>query len=39
MRFEKAARRWGGDECDEVAVCIVLDRQDHGPKLKASEDG
>jgi hypothetical protein len=39
MRFEKAARGWGGDECDEVVVCIVLDRQDHGSELKASEDG
>jgi hypothetical protein len=39
MRFEKAARGWGGDECDQVVVCIVLDRQDHGSELKASEDG
>ena len=39
MRFEKAARGWGGDERDQVGVCIVLDRQDHQQKFKASEDG
>ena len=39
MRFEKATGGWGGDECDQVVVCIVLDRQDHGSELKASEDG
>mgnify|MGYP001400064494 FL=1 len=39
MQSEKAARGWGGDECDQVVVCIVLDRQDHGSELKASEDG
>jgi hypothetical protein len=39
MRFEKATGGWGGDECDQVVVCIVLDRQDHGPELKTSEDG
>jgi hypothetical protein len=39
MRFEKATRGWGGDECDQVVVCIVLDRQDHWSELKTSEDG
>ena len=38
MRCDEAPRGWGGDECDEVGVCIVLDRQDHGPESKASED-
>ena len=39
MRCDEAARGWGGDECNEVVVCIVLDRQDHQQKFKASEDG
>jgi hypothetical protein len=39
MRCDEATRGWGGDECDQVGVCIVLDRQDHGPEPKASEDG
>ena len=39
MRCDEAARGWGGDECDQVVVCIVLDRQDHQQKFKASEDG
>jgi len=38
MRCDEAARGWGGDECNEVVVCIVLDRQDHQQKFKASED-
>jgi len=38
MRCDEATRGWGGDECDQVGVCIVLDRQDHGPEPKASED-
>jgi hypothetical protein len=39
MRHQETARGWGGDECDQVGVCIVLDRQDHGPELKTGEDG
>jgi hypothetical protein len=39
MRHQETARGWGGDECDQVVVCIVLDRQDHGPELKTGEDG
>ena len=38
MRFDEATRGWGGNECNEVVVCIVLDRQDHGPEFEASED-
>ena len=38
VQSSKAARGWGGDECDQVGVCIVLDRQGDGPELKASED-
>ena len=38
MRCDEAARGWGGDECNEVVVCIMLDRQDHQQKFKASED-
>ena len=38
MRHKEAPRGWGGDECDQVGVCIVLDRQGDGPELKASED-
>lgn len=37
MRFEKAARGWGGDECHEVGVCIVLDRPGDGKESEASE--
>ena len=38
VQSSKAARGWCGDECDQVGVCIVLDRQGDGPELKASED-
>ena len=38
VQSPKAARGWGGDERDQVGVCIVLDRQGDGPELKASED-
>ena len=38
VQSAKAARGWGGDERDQVVVCIVLDRQGDGPELKASED-
>ena len=38
MRFDEATGGWGGDECDEVVVCIVLDRQGDWPEFKASED-
>ena len=38
VQSSKATRGWGGDECDQVGVCIVLDRQGDGPELKASED-
>ena len=39
MWCDEAARGWGGDECNEVVVCIMLDRQRDGQELKASEDG
>jgi hypothetical protein len=39
VQSSEAARGWGGDERDQVGVCIVLDRQGDGPELKASEDG
>jgi hypothetical protein len=39
VQSAKAARGWGGDECDQVVLCIVLDRQGDGSELKASEDG
>ena len=38
MRDKETTRGWGGDERDQVGVCIVLDRQGDGPELKASED-
>ena len=38
MQSPEAARGWGGDERDQVGVCIVLDRQGDGPELKAGED-
>ena len=38
MRDKETTRGWGGDERDQVGVCIVLDRQDDGPELKRSED-
>jgi len=38
MRDKETTRGWCGDERDQVGVCIVLDRQDYGPELKASED-
>ena len=38
MRDKETTRGRGGDERDQVGVCIVLDRQGDGPELKASED-
>ena len=38
MRWDEAARGGGGDERNEVVVCVMLDRQDHQQKFKASED-
>lgn len=38
MQSSEAARGWGGDERDQVGVCIVLDRQGDWPELKAGED-
>ena len=38
VQSSEATRGWGGDERDQVGVCIVLDRQGDGPELKASED-
>ena len=38
MQSSEAARGWGGDECDQVAVCIVLDRQGDGAELETSGD-
>jgi hypothetical protein len=34
MRFEKATGGWGGDECDQVVVCIVLDQLGDGSAIK-----
>ena len=39
MRCDEAARGWGGNECDQVVVCIVLDQSDHQPELETSGDG
>ena len=38
VQSSKATRGWGGDECDQLGVCIVLDRQGDGPEPKASEE-
>ncbi len=37
MHEGKAPRGWGGDECHQVGVCIVLDRPGDGKELEASE--
>ena len=37
MRCDEAARGWGGDECDEVVVCIVLDQS--GDESELEGDG
>ena len=34
MRCDEAARGWGGDECNEVVVCIVLDQSGDQSELK-----
>jgi hypothetical protein len=34
---DEAARGWGGDECDKVGVCIVLDRPGDWKEFEASE--
>jgi hypothetical protein len=34
MRFEKATGGWGGDERDQVVVCIVLDQSGDQPELE-----
>ena len=39
MRCDEAARGWGGDECDQVVVCIVLDQSGDQSELKTSGDG
>jgi hypothetical protein len=39
MWCDEATRGWGGDECNEVVVCIVLDRQRDGKASETSEDG
>jgi len=38
MWCDEAARGWGGDECNEVVVCIMLDQSGDESELKASED-
>lgn len=38
MRRDEAARGWCADECSEVDMCIMLDRQGDGPELETSED-
>jgi len=37
VQSDEATRGWCGDECDQVGVCIVLDRQGDGSKFEASE--
>ena len=37
MRCDEAARGWGGDECNEVVVCIVLDQS--GDESELEGDG
>ena len=37
MRFDEAARGWGGDERDEVVVCVMLDQS--GDESKLEGDG
>ena len=37
MRCDEAARGWGGDECDQVVVCIVLDQS--GDQSEFEGDG
>ena len=39
MRCDEATRGWGGDECNEVVVCIVLDQSGDQSELEGSEDG
>ena len=38
MRRDESARGWCADECSEVDMCIMLDRQGDGPELETSED-
>ena len=37
MWCDEAARGWGGDECDQVVVCIVLDQS--GDQSEFEGDG
>ena len=37
MRCDEATRGWGGDECNEVVVCIVLDQS--GDESELEGDG
>jgi hypothetical protein len=39
MWCDEAARGWGGDECDQVVVCIVLDQSGDQSELETSGDG
>ena len=39
MRCDEATRGWGGDECNEVVVCIVLDQSGDESELETSGDG
>ena len=39
MRCDEATRGWGGDECNEVVVCIVLDQSGDQSELETSGDG
>jgi hypothetical protein len=38
MRRDEAARGWCANECSEVDMCIMLDRQGDWPELETSED-
>ena len=37
MQSDEATRGWGGDECDQVGVRIVLDRPGDWEEFEASE--
>lgn len=37
MRFDETTRGWGGDECNEVVVCIMLDQS--GDESELEGDG
>ena len=37
MRCDEATRGWGGDECNEVVVCIVLDQSGDESELEGDD--